>query len=37
MAGYLPTLEAWPREERWDSKCEMTVRRDKLGRPLTPT
>jgi len=33
----LRTLEDWLREEGWEGKREITVRRDKLGRPLTQT
>jgi uncharacterized protein YbjT (DUF2867 family) len=33
----LPTLEDWLREEGREGKRETTVRRDKLGRPLTQT
>lgn len=31
----LRTLEAWLREEGWENKRTITVKRDKLGRPLT--
>ena len=33
----LRTLEDWLREEGWEGKRQTTVRRDKLGRPLTHT
>ena len=33
----LRTLEDWLRKEGWEGKRERTVRRDKLGRPLTQT
>jgi hypothetical protein len=33
----LRTLEDWLREEGCEAKREITVGRDKLGRPLTPT
>ena len=29
--------QAWRREEGWEGKREITVRRDKLGRLLTQT
>jgi hypothetical protein len=31
------TIEDWRREEGWQAQRQRTVRRDKLGRPLTPT
>jgi hypothetical protein len=33
----LRTLEDWLREEGWQGKRQITVGRDKLGRPLTQT
>jgi hypothetical protein len=34
---HLRTLEDWLREEGWEGKRQITVRCDKLGRPLTHT
>jgi hypothetical protein len=32
----LRTLEEWLREEGWENKRTIGVKRDKLGRPLAP-